>query len=138
GAPPPRGQARTQRPIRPNVSHSPMRCPRRSEAGLIRRQIISPALTNQPSRSRVVSFETSTPPSGLALMRDALLLYPCKVFGDLPRVSPCAIHSSSSVERVTISVGSTSASNLPSAISETSLASCFLASAIPTPFSLRG
>src|ERR1019366_7214348 len=35
GTPPPRGQARTQRPIRPNVSHSPMRCPRRSEAGLI-------------------------------------------------------------------------------------------------------
>src|ERR1019366_2522110 len=30
-----RGQARTQRPIRSNVSHSPMGCPRRSEAGLI-------------------------------------------------------------------------------------------------------
>jgi hypothetical protein len=30
-----RGQARTQRPVRSNVSHSPVRCPRRSEAGLI-------------------------------------------------------------------------------------------------------
>ena len=37
GAPPPRGQARTQRPVRSNVSHSPMGCPRRSEAGLIGR-----------------------------------------------------------------------------------------------------
>jgi hypothetical protein len=86
----------------------------------------------------VLSFETSTLPSGPALMRAALLLYPCKVLGDRPRVSPCAIHSSSSAERVTFSAGSTSAPYLPSATSETSLASCFLASAMPAPFCLRG
>jgi len=66
------------------------------------------------------------------------MVVPCNVLGDLPRVSPCAIHSSSSLERVTFSAGSTLVPYLPLAISETSLASCFFASAMPTPFSRRG